>query len=56
LVSDNASVRFTRAFHERFVRDFDAAAALYEARRRSDREDPLWATAILVQQTHADMP
>jgi CHAT domain-containing protein len=55
-VSDTGSVQFTSAFHKRFVRDFDAAAALYEARRASARDDPLWATAVLVQQTQADIP
>ncbi len=55
-VSDTGSVWFTRAFYERFVRDFDAAAALHEARRASSRDDPLWATAVLVQQTQADTP
>jgi hypothetical protein len=55
-VSDAGSVSFTHAFHERFVRDFDAAAALHQARRASSRDDPLWATAVLVQQTQADTP
>jgi CHAT domain-containing protein len=53
-VSDAGSVWFTREFYERFVHDFDAAAAVHQARRASPRDDPLWATAVLVQQTQAD--
>ena len=55
-VSDSWSVSFTCAFYERFVSDFDAAAALFEARRTTSRDNPLWATAVLVQQAPGNIP
>jgi hypothetical protein len=48
-VSDDGSVGFTKEFYDVFVKDFDAPAAIHEARRTADRSDALWAASVLVQ-------
>lgn len=50
-ISDEGSVAFTKAFYDAYVREFDAAVAIQEARRAAERGDALWASSVLVEVT-----
>jgi hypothetical protein len=49
-VNDGRSVPFTKDFYESFMSDFDAPAAMFEARRACEENNPLWAASVLITQ------
>jgi hypothetical protein len=50
-IEDNDSRQLANAFYEHYITNFDAAAALLEARKKfADQDAQIWAAPILVQQ------
>ena len=50
-IKDDDSLQMAVTFYEHFIRSFDSAIALLEARKKfADKDAQIWATPVLVQQ------